>query len=222
MKHIKLFKTQTEFDKSNTFLSIPNVSLISDTDKLIYNFEKVIAIGTGVGNFTFGGNCYCSIGDLWIDEPVSNLYGRKIKTDTSYISNLSLSQNDTSSILTILNRNNTENKLLLFHNPLDLIENIYNIENNTLSVSLTSSVVTKIEFNGLKRKDNGQRDFVGQMTSYLDNNGNPFIIENKTVDTVNAYKGKLTHFVTKDFSEYENDYLPDNKIKLFLWNNDHL
>lgn len=44
MKHIKLFKTQTEFDKKNTFLSIPNVSLISDTDKLIYNFEKTIAI----------------------------------------------------------------------------------------------------------------------------------------------------------------------------------
>lgn len=48
MKHIKLFKTQTEFDKSNTFLSIPNVSLISDTDKLIYNFEKAITIGGGV------------------------------------------------------------------------------------------------------------------------------------------------------------------------------
>lgn len=56
------------------------------------------------------------------------------------------------------------------------------------------------------------------MTSYLDNNGNPFIIENKTVDKDNQH----THFVTKDFSEYENDYLPDNKIKLFLWNNDHL
>ena len=27
MKHIKLFKTQTEFDKTNMFLSIPNVFL---------------------------------------------------------------------------------------------------------------------------------------------------------------------------------------------------
>lgn len=48
MKHIKLFKTQTEFDNSNTFLSIPNVSLISETNKLIYNFEKVITFGGGV------------------------------------------------------------------------------------------------------------------------------------------------------------------------------
>ena len=86
MKHIKLFKTQTEFDNSNTFLSIPNVSLISDTDKLIYNFEKTIAIGGG-GNFSFGGQCYCSIDDLWIDEPVSNLYGRQFKTSQSFISN---------------------------------------------------------------------------------------------------------------------------------------
>lgn len=45
MKHIKLFKTQTEFDKTNMFLSIPNVFLISDTNKLIYNFEKIITIG---------------------------------------------------------------------------------------------------------------------------------------------------------------------------------
>lgn len=222
MKHIKLFKTQTEFDKSNTFLSIPNVSLISDTDKLIYNFEKVIVIGEGAGNFTFGGNCYCSIDDLWIDEPVSNLYGRQFKTNNSYISNLSLSQNDTSNILTILNRDNTEQKLLLFNKPFLSDGNKYVLENNTLSVSLASSIITKIEFNGLKRKDNGQRDFVGQMTSYIDNNGNPFIIENKTVDTVDAYKENLTHFVTKDFSEYENIYLPDNKIKLFLYNNDHL
>lgn len=47
MKHIKLFKTQTEFNKQNTFLTIPNVSLISDTNKLIYNFEKVITLGGG-------------------------------------------------------------------------------------------------------------------------------------------------------------------------------
>lgn len=48
MKHLKLFKTQTEFDKTNMFLSIPNVFLISDTNKLIYNFEKIITIGGGV------------------------------------------------------------------------------------------------------------------------------------------------------------------------------
>ena len=49
MKHIKLFKIQTDFDNKNTFFSIPNVSLISDTNKLIYNFEKVITLGGGGG-----------------------------------------------------------------------------------------------------------------------------------------------------------------------------
>lgn len=222
MKHIKLFKTQTSFDNSNTFLSIPNVSLISDTDKLIYNFEKTIAIRGG-GNFSFGGQCYCSIDDLWIDEPVSNLYGRHFKTNISYISNKELNVNaDSTEYLSILNRDNTEARLLLFIKPLSSSENKYVLENNTLTVSDMLGVVTKIEFNGLKRKDNGQRDFVGQMTSYLDNNGKPFIIENKTIDVDDPYKGKITHFVTKDFSEYENIYLPDNKIKLFLYNNDHL
>ena len=222
MKHIKLFKTQTEFDKSNTFLSIPNVSLISDTDKLIYNFEKTIAIGGG-GNFSFGGQCFCSIDDLWIDEPVSNLYGRQFKTSKSFISNKKVNINiDITDILSILNRDNTEQKLLLFNKPFLSDENKYVIENNILTVSDFNGIVTKIEFNGLKRKDNGQRDFVGQMTSYIDNNGRPFIIENKTVDTVDAYKGNITHFATKDFSEYENGYFPDNKIKLFLHNIEHL
>lgn len=219
MKHIKLFKTQTEFDKSNTFLSIPNVSLISDTDKLIYNFEKLITFGGGeFYNFAFGGSCYCSIDDLWIDEPVSNLYGRQFKINNSYISNKSFNNSTVSEVLSVLNRDNTENKLLLFFKTLSLNEIKYVIENNILTVSNNEGIITKIEFNGLKRKDNGQRDFVGQMTSYIDNNGNPFIIENKTVDKDNQH----IHFVTKDFSEYENDYLPDNKIKLFLWNNNHL
>ena len=222
MKHIKLFKTQTEFDNSNTFLSIPNVSLISETNKLIYNFEKVITFGGG-GNFSFGGQCYCSIDDLWIDEPVSNLYGRHFKTNKSFISNKELNVNaDLTEYLSILNRDNTENKLLLFIKPFSSSKNNYVLENNTLTVSDMLGVVTKIEFNGLKRKDNGQRDFVGQMTSYIDNNGRPFIIENKTVDTVDVYKGNITHFATKDFSEYENDYFPDNKIKLFLHNIEHL
>jgi hypothetical protein len=221
MKHIKLFQTQTDFDNKNTFLSFPNVSLLSDTNKLIYNFEKAITIGGG-GNFTFGGQCYCSIDDLWIDEPVSNLYGRQFKTNQQFISQKELSHYTISDYLTILDRDNTENKLLLFYKPFESDTNKYVIENNTLTVSDVLGIVTKIEFNGLKRKDNGQRDFVGQMTSYLDNNGNPFIIENKTVERDDAYRRKVTQFVTKEFSDYENDYSPDNKIKLFLWNNDHL
>lgn len=153
---------------------------------------------------------------------MSNLYGRQFKINQDFISQKELSHDTTSNVLTILDRDNIENKLLLFYKPFESLTNTYVIENNTLTVSDDLGIVTKIEFYGLKRKDNGQRDFVGQMTSYLDNNGNPFIIENKTVDSDDAYRRKVTHFVTKEFSDYENDYLPDNKIKLFLWNNDHL
>jgi len=221
MKHIKLFQTQTDFDNKNTFLSFPNVSLLSDDKKEKYEGRNREG-GGGGGNFTFGGQCYCSIDDLWIDEPVSNLYGRQFKTNQQFISQKELSHYTISDYLTILDRDNTENKLLLFYKPFESDTNKYVIENNTLTVSDVLGIVTKIEFNGLKRKDNGQRDFVGQMTSYLDNNGNPFIIENKTVERDDAYRRKVTQFVTKEFSDYENDYSPDNKIKLFLWNNDHL
>lgn len=153
---------------------------------------------------------------------MSNLYGRQFKTNQQFISQKELSNSTISYYLTILDRDNIENKLLFFYKSFVSGTNKYVIENNTLTVSDDLGIVTKIEFNGLKRKDNGQRDFVGQMTSYLDNNGRPFIIENKTVERDDAYRGKVTHFVTKEFSDYENDYSPDNKIKLFLWNNDHL
>lgn len=153
---------------------------------------------------------------------MSNLYGRQFKTNQQFISQKELSHSTISSYLTILDRDNIENKLLFFYKSFVSGTNKYVIENNTLTVSDDLGIVTKIEFNGLKRKDNGQRDFIGQMTSYLDNNGNPFIIENKTVERDDAYRRKVTQFVTKEFSDYENDYSPDNKIKLFLWNNDHL
>ena len=153
---------------------------------------------------------------------MSNLYGRQFKTNQQFISQKELSHSTISSYLTILDRDNIENKLLLFYKSFVSGTNKYVIENNTLTVSDDLGIVTKIEFNGLKRKDNGQRDFIGQMTSYLDKNGNPFIIENKTVERDDAYRRKVTQFVTKEFSDYENDYSPDNKIKLFLWNNDHL
>lgn len=48
MKHLKLFKTQTDFDYKNILLSFPNISLISDANKVIYNFEKVLTIGGGL------------------------------------------------------------------------------------------------------------------------------------------------------------------------------
>ena len=47
MKSINLYNNETEFNKKNTFLSIPNVSIISDSNKLIYNFKKVITLGGG-------------------------------------------------------------------------------------------------------------------------------------------------------------------------------
>ena len=128
---------------------------------------------------------------------MSNLYGRHFKSNQQFISHKELSHSTISSYLTILDRDNIENKLLFFYKSFVSGTNKYVIENNTLTVSDDIGIVTKIEFNGLKRKDNGQRDFVGQMTSYLDNNGRPFIIENKTVERDDAYRGKVTQFVTK-------------------------
>ena len=205
MKRIKLFKTQTQFDKSNTFLSIPNVSLISDTDKLIYNFEKTIAIGGG-GNFSFGSQCYCSIDDLWIDEPVSNLYGRQFKTSQSFISNKKVNINiDITDNLSILNRDNTEQKLLLFNKPFLSLGNKYVIENNILTVSDFNGIVTKIEFNGLKRKDSDTRDFVGEIASYQDN-----LIK---VDRTNS-DNPTVQFLYFNNSQYKDNYEREERMKL--------
>gem|GEM_PF-4551643 len=84
---------------------------------------------------------------------MSNLYGRQFKTNQQFISQKELSHYTISDYLTILDRDKTENKLLLFYKSFVSDTNKYVIENNTLTVSDDLGIVTKIEFNGLKRKD---------------------------------------------------------------------
>ena len=65
-----------------------------------------------------------------------------------------------------------------------------------------------LTFNGLRRKENKSiRDYVGQVTSFIDASGNIFVIQ------YNKEENKLT---VNDFEMYKNDYVPDYKIKLMI------
>ena len=65
-----------------------------------------------------------------------------------------------------------------------------------------------LTFNGLRRKENKSiRDYVGQVTSFIDASGNIFVIQ------YNKEDNKLT---VNNFETYKNNYVPDYKIKLMI------
>lgn len=134
------------------------------------------------------------------------MYGRQFKTSQSFISNKKVNINiDITDNLSILNRDNTEQKLLLFNKPFLSVENKYVIENNILTVSDFNGIVTKIEFNGLKRKDSDTRDFVGEIASYQDN-----LIK---VDRTNS-DNPTVQFLYFNNSQYKDNYEREERMKL--------
>lgn len=65
-----------------------------------------------------------------------------------------------------------------------------------------------LSFNGLRRKENKSiRDYVGQITTFVDASGNIFVIQ------YNKEENKLT---VNDFEIYKNNYVPDYQIKLMI------
>lgn len=136
------------------------------------------------------------------------MYGRQFKINNSYLPNRTLTNISTTDYLTILNSDYTENKLLLFKKPLSSSENNYTLENNILTVSDIIGIVTKIEFNGLKRKDNGQRYFVGEIACYLDSDNNPFLFK---VDRTNSDHPTIT--TIRGFDEYKDTYEIEKRTK---------
>lgn len=134
------------------------------------------------------------------------MYGRQFKTSQSFISNKKVNINiDITDNLSILNRDNTEQKLLLFNKPFLSVENKYVIENNILTVSDFNGIVTKIEFNGLKRKDSDTRDFVGEIASYQD--------ELIKVDRTNS-DNPTVQFLYFNNSQYKDNYEREERMKL--------
>lgn len=189
MKHIINIRTSDEFNDIKSSINKPNVILIKeDNNKLIYNFiEKLKDVYNLVTIHGDSNDIFISTDDIHCDKNLSQVMNKTIKIN-SYGFPEKWQFKDYNTSLTALDRYTLESLVDTYNT--NLIDKL----------SLT--------FNGLRRKENKSiRDYVGQVTSFIDASGNIFVIQ------YNKEENKLT---VNDFEMYKNDYVPDYKIKLMI------
>lgn len=189
MKHIINIRTSDEFNDIKSSINKPNVILIKeDNNKLIYNFiEKLKDVYNLVTVHGDSNDIFISTDDIHCDKNLSQVMNKTIKINR-YGFPEKWQFKDYNTSLTALDRYTLESLVDTYNT--NLIDKL----------SLT--------FNGLRRKENKSiRDYVGQITSFIDASGNIFVIQ------YNKEENKLT---VNDFEMYKNDYVPDYKIKLMI------
>lgn len=189
MKHIINLKRNDEFNDIKSYINKPNVILIKeDNNKLIYNFiEKLKDVYNLVTIHGDSNDIFISTDDIHCDKNLSQVMNKTIKINR-YGFPEKWQFKDYNTSLTALDR--------------------YTLE--SLIATYNTSLIDKLSlsFNGLRRKENKSiRDYVGQVTSFIDASGNIFVIQ------YNKEDNKLT---VNDFEMYKNNYFPDYKIKLMI------
>ena len=187
MKYIINLKRNDEFNYIKSSINKPNVILIKeDNNKLIYNFiEKLKDVYNLVTLHGDSNDIFISTDDIHCDKNLSQVMNKTIKINR-YGFPEKWQFKDYNTSLTALDR--------------------YTLE--SLISSYNTNLIDKLSltFNGLRRKENKSiRDYVGQVTSFIDASGNIFVIQ------YNKEDNKLT---VNDFEMYKNNYVPDYKIKL--------
>lgn len=189
MKHIINIRTSDEFNDIKSSINKPNVILIKeDNNKLIYNFiEKLKDVYNLVTVHGDSNDIFISTDDIHCDKNLSQVMNKTIKINR-YGFPEKWQFKDYNTSLTALDRYTLESLVDTYNT--NLIDKL----------SLT--------FNGLRRKENKSiRDYVGQITTFVDASGNIFVIQ------YNKEENKLT---VNDFEIYKNNYVPDYKIKLMI------
>lgn len=189
MKYIINLKRNDEFNDIKSSINKPNVILIKeDNNKLIYNFiEKLKDVYNLVTIHGDSNDIFISTDDIHCDKNLSQVMNKTIKINR-YGFPEKWQFKDYNTSLTALDRYTLESLVDTYNT--NLIDKL----------SLT--------FNGLRRKENKSiRDYVGQVTSFIDASGNIFVIQ------YNKEDNKLT---VNDFEMYKNNYVPDYKIKLMI------
>ena len=102
----------------------------------------------------------------------------------------------------------------------DIVRNFYRhltITPDSLDLIENGILITKFTLTGLKRKDSDQRDFVGEIACYLDNQNEPVLFK---VDRTNP--DRPTVLYTSDFSKYRDNYEIEKRTKGIQITHDHL
>lgn len=189
MKHIINIRTSDEFNDLKDSLNRPNVILLKEeNNKVLYNFKAALKdVYNLVTVHGDSNDIFISTDDIHCDKNLSQVMNKTIKVNR-YGFPEKWQFKDYNTSLTALDRYT--------------LESLVDTYNTNLIDKLSLS------FNGLRRKENKSiRDYVGQVTSFIDASGNIFVLQ------YNKEENKLT---VNNFETYKNNYVPDYKIKLMI------
>lgn len=203
MKYINTFNSMTDFNKDKeTNLNQPRVALVKENggvDKLFYiKFKYYMYNYTTLINGE-GGNCI-TVEDIPVKRTAQDIPNDETIRGKDAYDNRTISSVYPISSSVILN---FYSNLTVTPDSLDLIED--------------GRLVTKFTLTGLKRKDSDQRDFVGEIACYLDDQNEPVLFK---VDRSNP--DHPTVLYTSDFSKYRDNYEIEKRTKGIQITRDHL
>ena len=204
MKYINTFNSMTDFNKDKqTNLNQPRVALVKENggggDKLFYiKFKFYTYKYTSLLNGERG-NCI-TVEDIPVKRTAQDIPNDEtIRGQDAY---------DIRGIAEVIPMSN------------DIIRNLYShltVTPDSLDLIDNGNLITKFTLTGLKRKDSDQRDFVGEIACYLDNDNQPVLFK---VDRSNP--DHPTVLYTSDFSNYKDNYEVEKRTKGIQITRDYL
>ncbi len=172
MEYLKLLDTEENFEKINSNLLKPNVTLVTETPKVYYNFEPDITV-VDVYKIAYSQTqtLYLSKNNIQFKDNINELNKNTyelILHDGDNVTKLKP--------MKITKDNNVTNEFILaiydnFALVLILMDKTFNKDD----LFAPDENTHLFNYPGLKRKDNGKYDFVGEIDSFVDSKNNPYI-----------------------------------------------
>jgi len=209
MDYLKLLDTEENFEKINSNLLKPNVTLITETPKVYYNFEPDITV-VDVYKIAYSQTqtLYLSKNNIQFKDNINELNKNTYELILHDGDNVTKSKP-----MKITKDNNVTNGFIFdIYDDITLTFSLLDKTFNKHDVFAPDENTHLFTYPGLKRKDNGKYDFVGQIDSFMDSKNKPHVtissnnrtneLEQLQTPTENnmtfTYKGQ-----TIDYSLYE-------------------
>ncbi len=193
MKYINNFKSISDFNNDKEVnQNQPRVALVKEMDRLfyfkfkIYEFSRTQYLNGMTGN-------YISIEDIPVKTNVQDM-SNDDTLRTTYLDNYDVTK--ISHIYPVK------------HDTLEFLAQYLTVTSDSLDLIEIGKLITKFTLTGLKRKDNGQRDFVGEIACYLDSDNKPFLFK---VDRTNSNHPTVT--TIRGFDDYKDTYEIEKRTK---------
>lgn len=197
MKHFKAFDSKAEFDENQNSINKPSVSYIRQEKLVKYDlYEYIIPmVEFELINYNVPNRNFIQLDDIDITDGLKEEYKTTFgvlsgnKRQMLYYDKSSFFKGSAQLLFQSYQNSQIDKYFKWFGDKLKLYDR-------------NEKLISIFTFNGLKRKDNGKRDFAGIATCYCDEHKRPFVLRKQPDGSVKI----------EDFNS--DIYEPDFKAKL--------